>query len=215
VHDSTDIEVSHATFTKSKNCDDAVHVTYVEDFRLHDSTFKDNAMDGVDVEYSTATLERLTFVDTGDEPIDLMASVVRIRDSRMLKWGGSAISVGEESDVSIGNCIAAKGSVGIHVKSASRAVVDGLLAHDTELGARIEYVSQWYQGKTRLLAEVLHAVECKTPLLEEGGSYPGIGELRTELATGDLPYLRSSVLGLGDWHALDSALDRLKKEALP
>jgi hypothetical protein len=209
VHDSADIEISHAAFTQNQESDDALHVAYVQDFRLTDALFRNAPADAVDLELSTATLKRLTVVNAGDECVDLMGSRVLLQDARLLRWGGSAVSAGEQTEAVLRDSLLARGREGVLVRNASTVLLEDVLFYRNAVGVRIEQQSPAYPGKSQVRGPVLHAVQCGQQVETPGRRLKTVGRIETELLPGELEPLRSRVLGLASWTGLDAELDRL------
>ena len=72
-------------------------------------------------------------------------------------------------------------------------------------------VSELYPGETRVRGEVLHAVQCETPIESTGRRVKAIRRVADQVAPGELEPLRA-LLRLDDWQGLDALVDRLLAE---
>ena len=209
-HDTERIELDHALIRKNSKSDDAVHAAYVRNLSVRDTVFEDTAADGIDLEFTTASLDHLTVRKAGDDSIDLMTSEVSVTNCRLAGFKGNAISVGEWTDATIENTFAAHGTRGVLVKNASSASLSNVLLYRTDVGVQLEPKSNWYTGKSHVRGEVLHAVQCKKPVTAPGTKLKKLGRIATQVSTNELEDLRRQ-LGIGSWEELDALVAQLEK----
>jgi hypothetical protein len=209
VQDTRDIEIVHARLEGSQAADDALHVAYVQDFRLEDTTFRNTSARAITLEYSTAKLDRLRVVKAGGDGLDLVGSRVVLNRSQIVKWVGSAISAGQKSELDARDSLITGGGQGLLLKDASSASLQGVLFYRNQVGVRLESVSRWYSEKARVSGGTIHAVECAEPVQIDGGRKKMAAKLADDLRDRELDTLRSQVLGLSDWSLLEAKLSRL------
>ena len=78
---------------------DMMHAAYVQDLSMLDCEVRDAAIDGVDLEYVSATLRGVTIASVGDDALDLMGADVHVQGSVLVGGPGNGLSAGEESRV--------------------------------------------------------------------------------------------------------------------
>jgi hypothetical protein len=100
------------------------------------------------------------------------------------------------------------------VYEAATLEQERVLLYDNEVGARVESSNDMFPGKARLKGDELHAVKCKTPLEGEGKRRKTQGQIVSELSRPALEPLRTQVLQLPSWDALDKAIAGRLKGAL-
>jgi hypothetical protein len=215
IHDTRDVVLEHCTFGfPGKGADDTLHVAYVADLVLKDVTVAFPRSDGIDLEFSSGVLAGVTVIGAGDECLDLMSCHLAVRDSRLMECGGSAISAGEESRLTLVDSYLGKGEQGLLVKNASSVVVDGSLFHRLTTGVRVQVRSDRYDRRSRIRGEALHVLECEQGLVVEGPPRRRDPTVVTPTED-DLERLRSAVLGGTDWSGLDAVTERLRREVVP
>jgi hypothetical protein len=214
VHDTKDVGISHALFTGNKVSDDALHVAYVEGLALTDSLFKATNSDAADLEYSSAKIERLTVLETGDDCLDLMGTRVEILGSKLIRCKGNAVSVGEHSNVLFQDGLAAESTRGLLLKNASTLRVRNALLHRNGTSVRVEPETEWYPGASQLDTVDVHAAFARKQL--DGLTSPNSGTIDNSLQADDLPALRHLLLGDdGEWGELDTEISAMLREGRP
>jgi len=211
LHDTSDIEIAQCLFERNEISDDALHATYVQHLAVRDSLFRKSAADAIDIEFSSGTVERVTTLETGDEPLDLMGSQVVVRNCRFIDFGGSGVSAGEETNLVLENTLIAQGTHGLLAKNASTVSVRGTLLYWNRVGVRLEVASVWYSGKARLRGGPLHVVRCAKPVQVAGGDPKDVKRVSTRIDDTQLRRLRTEVLGLADWGELDGRIAELHR----
>ncbi len=215
IHDTSDIQLRSVKLSRNLLSDDALHVAYVQGLSIADSTISHAASDGIDLEFSQAELRRVTIASPGDDALDLMESDVDVADSVLLRWKGNAVSAGERSNVKLRDVLAADGTRGVLVKNSSTVALSSTLLYRNEVGVRIEAVSDWYPGRSRVLGDILHAVECARQVESVGRDLKRVGRVTDRIDPGELEQLRAGVLGIAAWNELDSWLAARNGDARP
>lgn len=213
VHDTRDIHVGFAGFSNNEKSDDALHVAYVKGLVVHDVVFEHVLSDALDIEYSTGKLTRLDVIGAGDDGLDLMGSKVEVVDSRFIRCRGNGLSIGEHSDVTALRNLMARGTRAIQLKNSSSLSASEILAYANDVGIRLENESMWYVGTSSLRLDEVHVLRTKLPF--DGSRATTTGELSDRLGNDDLDSLRRDVLEIGQWAALDGAIDRLEQRRVP
>jgi hypothetical protein len=209
IHDTKDIRLDHVIFADNQVSDDALHVAYVEDLSIADCRLDRVFSDGIDLEYSTARIDRVTVVGAGDDALDLMGTRVDLHDGKLLRCKGNGVSAGERSDVLLQRALIADSGRAVLLKNASAVRANDVLAFRNQVAVRQEPETEWYTGGSSLSVSEFYAVKIQTPL--EGAKKPKAGTMKDILGPDDLSSLRSSLLGQGEWNELEILLERLEK----
>jgi hypothetical protein len=213
VHDTKDIRFEHAHFARNHISDDALHVAYVQDLAVLDSRFDVTFSDGIDLEYSTAIIERTAIVGTGDDGLDLMGTRVEMRDSRIVDCKGNGVSAGERSDVLLQRDLIARSTRGLLLKNGSSISANEVIAFQNQVAVRQEPETGWYPGSSVLSVDRVYAIDSKQ--LFDGIKKPKSGSIAQHLGADELPQLRQSLLGEGEWSELEIMLKGMEAEGTP
>jgi hypothetical protein len=210
IHDTKDIRLEHVTLADNQVSDDALHVAYVEDLSLTDSRLERLFSDAVDLEYSTARLDRVTVAFAGDDALDLMGTRADLHDGTLLRCKGNGVSAGERSDVVIQRTLIADSGRAILLKNASSVRATDVLGFRNQVAVRQEPETEWYSGGSSLSVTEFYALKTQTPL--EGAKKPKAGTMKSILGPDDLSSLREALLGEGEWNELELLLGRLEQK---
>ncbi len=122
VHDVVGVEINNCLFRESNVVDDMVHVVY-SDIRFVDSVFHNALLDALDLDISSAVLERCRFMNSGNDALDLMTSEVVLRDTLLEGNRDKGVSIGEDSYLHAINNQFVANAIGIQAKDSSVAVL--------------------------------------------------------------------------------------------
>jgi len=167
IHDTSDILLEHCEFGPNRGADDVLHVAYVNELAMEEVMFERSLSDALDIEFSEGTLAGIVVNGAGDECLDLMGSRLNVRDSRFTDCGGSAVSAGEGSKVNLVDSYLGGGTVGLLVKNASKALVDGVLFHNLGVAVQVEVESDRYEKRSKLRGDVLLVLDCEQALVSD------------------------------------------------
>jgi hypothetical protein len=213
IHDTKDIRIDHCHFANNHGSDDALHVAYVHDITITDCRFDQTFSDAIDLEYSSAKVERTSMVSIGDDGLDLMGSRVEMHDGTILQCKGNAVSAGERSDVLLRRELIAKATRAVLLKNGSSVSTSEVAVYQAGTVIRQEPESEWYPGTSVLSVESMNAIDSK--VLFDGIKKPKSGVIRQQLGLDDLPQLRQSLLGEGEWNELEAYLTSLQSGSTP
>jgi hypothetical protein len=213
VHDTKDVRFEHVHWSNNHGSDDALHVAYVTDLTMTDSRFDQTFSDAIDLEYSTAKVERTTMVGVGDDALDLMGTHVELRDDIVLGCKGNGISAGERSDVNVQRSLIARATRAVLLKNASSVNANEVAVYQSVTVVRQEPESEWYPGSSVLSVEAVHAVD--SAKLFDGIKKPKSGTIKPHLGLDDLPQLRQLLLGEGEWNELEGLLKDIQSGSKP
>ncbi|MFC1769960.1 right-handed parallel beta-helix repeat-containing protein, partial [Nitrospirota bacterium] len=122
IHDVRDVQINNCTFAENKIVDDMVHAVYSE-VTFKDCRFDRSLSDALDLDYVTGMVIGSRFTDSGNDALDLMSSIVFVRDSLMQNSGDKGISVGEGTNVLVSNTTIHGNAIGVQIKDRSKAVL--------------------------------------------------------------------------------------------
>ena len=118
---NSNVDILNTDFYNS-SAEDSLNIVN-SNFLLSGVEVKKSKSDGFDSDFSDGSIENSSFLNIGGDAIDFSGSKVFIDSSNFKKIYDKAISVGEESKVSIQNVI--MNSVGVGIASKDGSVVDG------------------------------------------------------------------------------------------
>jgi hypothetical protein len=211
VLDTHDVRVAHCRFHADAKVDQVVHAAYVDRLRIDDVEIRNAPDDALDIEFSTATVRRLTVVGARQEGLDVNGGRVALSDSRLLDCRGNALSAGSGARIDVTGTLLAGSRVGLLVKGGAVARLDGVLFYDDGTAAVLRTVDDRASRRTRLLPGEAYRASCPEAIRIEGTRSGPAPVLLHPLPDSALGTLRSDVLGLDDWSTLDRGLAALRR----
>ncbi len=130
-HES-DVTITHTTFS-SNRCEDGLNIIR-SSFTMTDTAFKGTQSDAFDGDFVTGTLERCTFINSGNDGIDVSGSSLTLKDITIKNPSDKAISAGENSTITGENINVSGGEIGVVSKDLSKINLTNLRIIDTRLG---------------------------------------------------------------------------------
>ena len=130
-HES-DVDIAFTTF-KNNRCEDGLNIIR-STFKMTDTRFEGTQSDAFDGDFVMGTLERCTFIDSGNDGIDVSGSELTINDITITNPSDKAISAGENSTISGTNIKVSGGEIGVVSKDLSKVNLTDLSIIDTRLG---------------------------------------------------------------------------------
>jgi hypothetical protein len=147
IHNTSDISIDNVHLKNNHVHDDMMHIVYVSNLKMINSSLSDAKSDGLDIDLSNAViLEGVRIVNSGNDAIDLMGSEVIISQSTFTNSGDKGISVGEGSRAVVVNTHLERNVVGIEAKDGSRVQLlhSNLTDNVTQVSA---YKKNWRYGE--------------------------------------------------------------------
>lgn len=146
VHDTQNVVVENCSFEDSQPLDgypvdDMVHVVY-SGIRFEACTFERSFMDAVDIDISEAAVIDCTFIDAGNDALDLMTSIVAVTGTKLHGSGDKGISIGEDTKAFIHNCAMIDCNIGAQIKDRSEASIVHCDIRGNEIGVDA-YKKNW------------------------------------------------------------------------
>ena len=130
-HES-DVAISNSIF-KNNRCEDGLNIIR-SSFSIVDSHFEATQSDAFDGDFVSGTMERCTFIDSGNDGIDVSGSQIELTDITITNPSDKAISAGENSIITGGNITINGGEIGIVSKDLSQVQLTDINILGTRLG---------------------------------------------------------------------------------
>ncbi|MEP0263145.1 hypothetical protein [Dokdonia sp.] len=130
-HES-DVTISNTSFTNNR-CEDGLNIIR-SSFTMVDTKFEGTQSDAFDGDFVTGTLERCTFINSGNDGIDVSGSNLVLKDIIIKNPSDKAISAGENSTITGEGIKVSGGEIGVVSKDLSKINLTNLSIIDTRLG---------------------------------------------------------------------------------
>jgi hypothetical protein len=117
-----DVDMQHCVFESNIDCDDALNIVR-SDFSVENCRFLDTFADSFDSDFCSGTITNCLFQNAGNDAIDFSGSKVIITGCRMEGVEDKAVSGGENSMLSVNDCIINKATIGVASKDLSHVAV--------------------------------------------------------------------------------------------
>lgn len=130
-HES-EVAITHSSFINNR-CEDGLNIIR-SPFTMTDTIFEGTQSDAFDGDFVIGTLERCTFLNAGNDGIDVSGSELVIKDIVIKNPSDKAISAGENSTISGENIKVIGGEIGVVSKDLSKVHLTDLSIINTRLG---------------------------------------------------------------------------------
>ncbi|RMB56400.1 hypothetical protein EAX61_14270 [Dokdonia sinensis] len=130
-HES-DVTITNSSFTNNR-CEDALNIIRSE-FVMTDTVFENTQSDSFDGDFVNGSLNRCSFINSGNDGIDVSGSVLKLNDITVTNPSDKAISAGENSTITGQNVTVSGGEIGVVSKDLSDVTLTNLNITDTRLG---------------------------------------------------------------------------------
>lgn len=130
-HES-EVSITHSSFTNNR-CEDALNIIRSK-FTMSDVLFENTRSDSFDGDFVNGTLTRCTFINSGNDGIDVSGSVLVLDDIKVNNPSDKGISAGENSQISGKNIEITGGEIGVVSKDLSTVNLIDLRIINTRLG---------------------------------------------------------------------------------
>ncbi|MEA3505559.1 MAG: right-handed parallel beta-helix repeat-containing protein, partial [Bacteroidota bacterium] len=118
----TEIEINNATFRNNQHCDDALNIIR-SNFHVSNCYFTKTFADAFDSDFCTGLIDNCTFDNIGNDAIDFSGSKIDIRNCDIASADDKGISGGEQSTLTIENCVITNCNIGVASKDLSNVSV--------------------------------------------------------------------------------------------
>lgn len=130
-HES-EVAITNAVFANNR-CEDALNIIRSQ-FILTDTLFENTKSDSFDGDFVTGDIERCTFINSGNDGIDVSGSELNLKDIVITNPSDKAISAGENSTITGETIKISGGEIGVVSKDLSKVNLKKLSIIDTRLG---------------------------------------------------------------------------------
>ena len=127
-----DVEISHSVFENNR-CEDGLNIIRSK-FLIESSRFQNTYSDAFDGDFVDGAIYNATFLNTGNDGIDISGSNVELKHIKIHNPSDKGISAGEASTISGSNIILQGGEIGIVSKDLSKISLDNVSISGTKLG---------------------------------------------------------------------------------
>ncbi len=127
-----DVQMDHCQFVNAL-CEDGLNIIRA-DVALDHVLVSGSFSDGLDTDFCTGYIRNSSFVDTGNDGLDLSGSQMKVSGLRMENNGDKGISVGENSKVQASDMVVDGAIIGAASKDLSELVVDNIRLNDCNQG---------------------------------------------------------------------------------
>jgi hypothetical protein len=162
-----EVHIANCQFI-SNRCEDAINVFRVK-FTIDKSLFKNTKSDAFDADFGAGKLTRLTFLNCGNDAIDVSGSVVEIDDILIRGTGDKGISGGENSQVQASNIDIKYSEISIASKDKTELQISNVKLDSCGVGFTA-YVKKPEFGAGTIIAKNVEMRNCRAPFLIETNS---------------------------------------------
>lgn len=181
-HES-EVAISNSIF-KNNRCEDGLNIIRTA-FTMSDTRFEGTQSDAFDGDFVSGTLERCTFLDAGNDGIDISGSQLSINDITITNPSDKGISAGENSTINGEGVTITGGEIGVVSKDLSTINIRNLAITSTRLGlSAFQKKSEYGVATISIDALELHKVE--VPHLIEVNSLLTIDKIAVETVSNNV-----------------------------
>ena len=123
------------------------------DFVLHNSIFKDTFSDAFDGDFVKGEIKDCSFINCGNDGIDVSGSILQIERVFMDGIGDKGISIGENSQASLNHIEIKNAEIAVASKDMSEIIINHIAISDSKIG----FTS--YQKKPEFAGAVIRVIE--------------------------------------------------------
>lgn len=169
----SNVSIDQCAFAASQ-CEDALNIVRCQ-FDLKNSTISYAMFDGLDIDFSDGVIDNLYLFTTGNDGLDFSGSTITVKGVKVENAGDKAISVGEESTITVGTMKVDGASMGAVAKDLSDVRIEMIELKNVVQGFAA-YIKKPEYGPAKLNVEdytvenvkVLHNVEQGSTLILKG-----------------------------------------------
>jgi hypothetical protein len=128
----SDVTMENCTINNAGS-EDALNIIR-SNFELNSCKIKNSMSDGFDSDFSKGSIVNCRFTDIGNDAVDFSGSHVELDDCELLNIGDKAVSVGEQSVLTMKHSTITNAKIGVAAKDRSHATLSDLKVSDCEYG---------------------------------------------------------------------------------
>lgn len=165
----SDVDFENVIFAENKLCDDALNIVR-SDYLITNCTFERTFSDAFDSDFCTGTIDSTQFIAPGNDAIDFSGSSIFVQNCNVINAGDKNISCGEDSKISIRNCIFNGGNIGVASKDKSQVSISDSEISNVTYGM-VAFCKKPEYGPATIIAEnIVLKKYLFVHLIEEGSS---------------------------------------------
>jgi len=161
------VSIKHSRFSNSRS-EDALNIIRSR-FKIENTLFDGNSSDAFDADFSEGEIRDASFVDCGNDGIDISGSVVVVRNFFANRIGDKGISVGEHSQIRVDRAEIKNAEIAIAVKDLSEASIRDIHILESKVGFAVFQKKSEF-GPASLAVTGLGMERVERPYLVEVGS---------------------------------------------
>ncbi len=163
----SDVKITNTKFYRNQ-CEDALNIIRSK-FTIRDSNFDYIFSDAFDSDFSRGLVLGTVFTNIGNDAIDFSGSDIIIENTQIYDAMDKGISGGEDSRLSVKNCIIERANIGIASKDLSTVTVESSKVEDCNYGIVLLQKKPEY-GAAKMILKNVDFINSKTKFLIEEGS---------------------------------------------
>jgi len=163
----SDVKIANTKFYRNQ-CEDALNIIRSK-FTIRDSNFDYIFSDAFDSDFSRGLVLGTVFTNIGNDAIDFSGSDIIIENTQIYDAMDKGISGGEDSRLSVKNCIIERANIGIASKDLSTVTVESSKVEDCNYGIVLLQKKPEY-GAAKMILKNVDFINSKTKFLIEEGS---------------------------------------------
>lgn len=159
--------IRHGEFVRNRS-EDSLNIIRAE-FEIDRTVFIESASDAFDGDFVEGKIQNSSFIDSGNDAIDVSGSTIEVQDVRVRGVGDKALSAGEKSSVAAKRIDIRDAELAITSKDLSKVEIDGLSLGSTRVGF-ILFQKKPEFGPASIIATNVEMTTVEVPYLLESGS---------------------------------------------
>lgn len=130
------VDISHTTFDTNIQGDDFLNIVRTN-FTMDHTTFKNINADAFDCDFCDGEVTNSTFLNVGNDGVDVSGTKISIRDSYMELVQDKALSAGEDSQMEVKNVKIINSSLALTAKDKSHIEASNVTIEDCDIGVSL------------------------------------------------------------------------------
>ena len=128
----TNVSITNSIFENNR-CEDGLNIIR-SNFSIDATAFKNAYSDAFDGDFVTGTLTNCSFINSGNDGIDVSGSTLTLENVTIKNSSDKAVSAGEASEITGKRIKIIGGEIGVVSKDLSKITLDSVNITDTRLG---------------------------------------------------------------------------------
>ena len=151
VHSAKNITFDNILVKNNSKFDDMMHIIYSDNIHVLNSKFLNAHLDSIDVDISKKiSFENTNIISSGNDGIDFMESTANLDKMLFVSNNDKAISIGENSNVTINNSKFKNNNYGVASKDLSKASIKNSVFEENKIQLSA-YKKNWRYGNSGII----------------------------------------------------------------